>query len=58
VNIIAEWITEKELCEWLKIQRVTAYRWRKEGMPYIGQRKSIRYNKEEVETWFKSRNKE
>lgn len=50
---MADWITEQELCEWLKIKRMTAYRWRKAGMPYIGNRKSIRYNKEEVERWLK-----
>lgn len=52
---MADWITEQELCEWLKIERMTAYRWRKEGMPYIGKTKSIRYNKEEVEEWLKNR---
>lgn len=46
---MADWITEKELCEWLKIERMTAYRWRKQGLPHIGSRKSIRYNKTEVE---------
>lgn len=50
---MADWITEQELCNWLKIHRVTAYKWRKEGMPYIGRRKSIRYNKEQVEQWLK-----
>lgn len=53
---MAEWISEIDLCEWLKINRVTAYRWRKEGMPYIGKKKSIRYNKEDVEKWLKDRN--
>lgn len=52
---MADWITEQELCEWLKIKRLTAYRWRKDGMPYIGSRKSIRYNKEEVEKWLKEK---
>jgi excisionase family DNA binding protein len=51
---MSEWITEQDLCEWLKIERMTAYRWRKSGMPYIGKRKSIRYNKEQVEEWMKS----
>ncbi|WP_347491172.1 helix-turn-helix domain-containing protein [Desulfoscipio sp. XC116] len=52
---MADWITEEELCEWLKIKRMTAYRWRKAGMPHIGSRKSIRYNKEEVEQWLKEK---
>jgi len=55
VNYLAEWISEKELCEWLNISTSTAWRWRKEGMPYIGKKKSIRYNKEEVENWLKNR---
>ncbi len=50
---MAEWITEQELCEWLRIQRMTAYRWRKLGLPYMGKRKCIRYNKQEVEQWLK-----
>lgn len=52
---MSDWITEKDLCEWLKIKRLTAYRWRKAGMPYIGKTKSIRYNKEEVEKWLKEK---
>ena len=54
---MADWITETELCNWLKITPVTAWRWRKEGMPHIGNRKSIRYNKEEVEQWLKEKAK-
>ena len=50
-----EIVTEKELCEWLKITAMTAYRWRKNGMPYIGKKKSIRYSKEEVLKWLKER---
>lgn len=52
---MAEWITEEELCKWLKIKRMTAYRWRKEGLPHIGTRKSIRYNKEQVEKWLEEK---
>ena len=52
---MADWITEQELCEWLKVKRMTAYRWRKAGMPYIGKTKSIRYNKDEVEKWLKEK---
>ncbi len=54
---MADWITESELCDWLKINRTTAWRWRKEGMPYIGSKGSIRYNKEEVEKWLKKKAK-
>lgn len=52
---MADWITERELCEWLNISTTTAWRWRKEGLPYIGRKKSIRYNKKEVEKWLKQR---
>lgn len=52
---MADWITESELCEWLKITPSTAWRWRKRGMPHIGTRKSIRYNKEQVEKWLQEK---
>jgi len=54
---MAEWITEKDLCEWLNISTTTAWRWRKEGMPYAGKKKSIRYNKEQVEKWIQERDR-
>jgi len=44
-------ITTPELCKWLKITRGTAWKWRKRGMPHIGQGKSIRYEKEKVWDW-------
>lgn len=53
-----ELLTTPELCKWLKITRSTAWRWRKEGgMPYIGQGKSLRYQKEEVLKWLKKNGK-
>ena len=52
---MADLISEKELCEWLNINPSTAWRWRKEGMPYYGKKKSIRYVKSEVEKWLKER---
>lgn len=52
---MADWINEKELCNWLKINRNTAWRWRKQGLPHIGGKKAIRYNKEDVEKWLKER---
>lgn len=54
---MADWINEEELCRWLNISKTTAYRWRKEGMPYIGKKKSIRYNKEQVEKWLEEKAK-
>jgi predicted site-specific integrase-resolvase len=54
---MADWITEQQLCEWLKVNRITAWRWRKEGVPHIGTRKLIRYNKEQVEKWLEKKAK-
>lgn len=53
-----ELLTTSELCKWLKINNVTAWRWRKDGMPYIGQGKSLRYQKEEVLKWLEQKKKE
>jgi excisionase family DNA binding protein len=50
-------LTEKELCQWLQISRPTAWRWRKEGMPFIKANKSIRFNKADVLKWLKSQRK-
>lgn len=52
---MADLITEKELCKWLNINSSTAWRWRKEDMPYYGKKKSVRYVKSEVEKWLKER---
>lgn len=51
-------ITERQLCEWLNISTTTAWRWRKDGMPYMGKKKSIRYCKEDVLQWLKQLNNE
>jgi len=51
-----EYLTQAQLCELLDISPTTAYRWRKEGMPYERIGKTIRYNRKEVEAWMKSRN--
>ncbi len=51
-----ELLTTSELCKWLKISRGTAWRWREEGMPYIGQGKSLRYQKADVLKWLDKRN--
>lgn len=52
-----EILTQKELCELLKINVTTAYRWRKEGMPFMGAGKGIRYDKQEVLKWLKEKGK-
>ncbi len=50
-----ELLTTPELCKWLKIGRGTAWRWRKDGMPYMGQGKSLRYEKDAVKKWLEQK---
>lgn len=50
-----ELMTQEELCDWLKITPVTAYRWRKAGMPYLGCRKALRYQKVAVINWLEQK---
>ncbi|MHB1420392.1 MAG: helix-turn-helix domain-containing protein [Bacillota bacterium] len=50
-----ELLTQTELCKWLKITPMTAYRWRKEGMPYTGTGKKIRYEKEKIFKWLEGK---
>jgi excisionase family DNA binding protein len=52
-----EILTQKELCELLKITAMTAYRYRRKGMPHIGAGKGIRYKKEDVLKWLEKRSK-
>lgn len=51
---IDDLLTQAELCQWLKITSMTAYRWRERGMPYIGKGKGIRYKKSDVEQWLEN----
>ncbi len=41
----------------MKANRSTAWRWRKEGMPYIKLGSQIRYDKDEVLKWLKEKDK-
>ena len=52
-------LTEKELSEVLGICRVTLFRFRREGMPYIrlGAR-LVRYDFKQVQEWFSNEGKE
>ena len=52
-----EILTQEELCKLLKITPMTAYRYRKDGMPSIGKGKGIRYDKQEVLKWLKEKGK-
>lgn len=49
-------LTTPELCEWLKINRTTVWRWREKGLPFTGQGRTIRYRKSEVLKWFEEQN--
>lgn len=44
-------LTEKELCVFLCVGRTTIWRWRKEGMPFIKAKKSVRFDKAKVLKW-------
>lgn len=49
-------ITSKELQDKLGISRTTLFRLEKKGLPYIGTRKTKRYNLYEVKEWLKNQN--
>lgn len=51
-----EYLTQQELCKWLKISTATAWRWRKEGMPYIKHGNSVRFDKAKVQEWLERKN--
>jgi len=50
-----ELLTTAELCEWLKVGRTAVWKWRKNGMPFMGSGKTIRYEKEKVLKWLNER---
>ncbi|NLB78261.1 MAG: helix-turn-helix domain-containing protein [Clostridiaceae bacterium] len=52
---MGEYLTEKQICEWLSISRSTAIRLRKEGMPFIKLGKAVRYDKDKVQEWLDKR---
>jgi excisionase family DNA binding protein len=52
-----DYITERELCNWLRISRSTAVRRRKEGMPFVKIGKAVRYDKEKVQQWIEQKSK-
>ena len=50
-----EYLTVKELCDHLRIKRVTLHQWRKHGLPTrrIGPTgRGLRFVLEEVQAWF------
>ncbi len=48
---MSEFLTERDLMEWLKVSRSTTTRMRKEGLPFSKLGKAIRYEKAKVQTW-------
>ncbi len=58
VALIDEYITTKELCDWLKISPNTANNWRRKGLPYLRVGNTVRYDKEEVQKWLNEQNKQ
>ncbi len=50
-----ELLTTAELCAWLKVTRDTTWKWRKEGMPFIGGGRFIRFRKDDVLQWLNER---
>ncbi len=50
-----EYMTVKQLCDWLKVSRTTVDKWRRKGMPFIKEEKLVRFNKDEVEQWLKQK---
>lgn len=53
-----ELIDTPQLCEWLKISKATASRWRSTGMPAIGKERTYRYKKSEVLKWLEEQEKD
>lgn len=50
-----ELMTTAELAAWLKVTHAAIWKWRKDGMPYIGSGKTMRYRREEVLDWLNNR---
>lgn len=50
-------LTTEELCKLFRVTRTTMLRWRREGMPYYGKGKALRYKVSEVEEWLKEQTK-
>ncbi len=54
-NMATEYLTEKEILEWLKVSRSAIIRWRKQGMPFIKIERSIRFDRDKVKAWMDSK---
>lgn len=49
------YLTERELCDWLKVSRTKVSSLRKEGMPFVKLGKSVRYDKDKIEKWMEEK---
>lgn len=52
-----EFLTQKEVASLLKVAMSTIHRWRASGMPFIKIDKAVRFNKDDVIKWLKSKEK-
>ncbi|WP_277669102.1 helix-turn-helix domain-containing protein [Caproiciproducens galactitolivorans] len=52
-----EYLTQQEVCSWLKISLATLWRWRKEGLPYVKYGNSVRFKETEVSKWLEKNRK-
>ena len=50
-QMIETLVTEKELCEWLKVSRATVGKMRRRDLPHYQIGSLVRYSKEEVQKW-------
>ena len=50
-KMIETLITEKELCEWLKVSRATVGKMRRRDLPHYQIGSMVHYSKEEVQKW-------
>ena len=48
-------MTVEEIATYFSVHTATIYRWKKDGMPCIGNSKSIRFDIEEVKQWMKEK---
>ena len=49
-------LTDKELCNKIKVTRPTLLAWRKKGMPFIKVNKSVRFEYDKVLEWMLKKN--
>lgn len=57
-RMATEYLTEKEIIEWLKVSRATVNRWRQKGMPYVKINYSVRFERGKVQEWIDKGNVE